>query len=121
MTTPTDDEKIGYKQPPLKSRWQKGQSGNPRKKPRPPETALEMVDRTLLSLVTVTFDGETKRVTALEAIVSQFQIKEMAGNTRASRILLEYREFASQNGEKQVRLIFIEDDDTTEASDDTTE
>ena len=104
MTIPPDNEKTGYKQPPLRSRWPKGQSGNPRKKARRPETALEMVDRTLLSLVAVTSDGETKRVTALEAIISQLQIKEMAGNIRASRILLIYREFASQNGRPNLDL-----------------
>lgn len=111
MTTSSDDDDVGYSRPPREFRWKKGQSGNPRKKPRRPETAVEMVDRFLLSLVNATMDGETKRVTALEAIISQLQIKELSGNFRASRILLEYREFASQAGEKEVRLVFIDDED----------
>jgi hypothetical protein len=117
VTISPDDEKTGYKQPPLKSRWRKGQSGNPRRKPSRPETALEMVDRILRSPVTVTSDGETKRMPALEAIVSQLQIMEMAGNIRASRILLEYRKFAGQNAEKEVQLIFLQNEDSAESAD----
>jgi Family of unknown function (DUF5681) len=113
MTTnpPDDGDDVGHGRPPMKTRWKKGQSGNPRGAPKRRETALEMIDRLLLSLVTATVNGETKRITALEAIVLQLQIQEIAGNSRASRILLAYREFASQTGKKEVRLIFINDGD----------
>lgn len=106
MTAPPMEYKVGYGQPPLKTRCKKGESGNPRKKPHRQESIVEMVDRLLLSPVKLTLNGETKRVSALEAIVSQLQLKEMSGNARASRILLKYRAFASQHAEKQFQLIF---------------
>jgi hypothetical protein len=110
MMAPPDDDKVGYRRPPRKSRWKKGQSGNPRKKPKRSETILEVIDRLLLSPVTLTLNGETKRITALEAIVCQLQLKEMAGSSRASRILVDYRELATQHAEKHIQLVFVEDE-----------
>jgi Family of unknown function (DUF5681) len=106
VTAPPKEYKVGYGHPPLKTRWKKGESGNPRKKPQRQESIVETVDRLLLSPVKLTLNGETKRVSALEAIVSQLQLKEMSGNARASRILLKYRAFASQHAEKKFQLIF---------------
>jgi hypothetical protein len=108
MTSPPEQYKVGYGRPPLKTRWKKGESGNPRRKPKRAESIVDMVDRLLLSQVKLTLNGEVKNVTALEAIVSQLQLKEMSGNPRASRILLRYRAFASQHAEKQFQLIFVE-------------
>ena len=108
MTSPPEEYKVGHGRPPLKNRWKKGESGNPRRKPKRAESIVDMVDRLLLSQVKLTLNGEVKNVTALEAIVSQLQLKEMSGNPRASRILLRYRAFASQHAEKQFQLIFVE-------------
>jgi Family of unknown function (DUF5681) len=114
MTTPppNDDEKVGYRRPPRSTRWKKGQSGNPRKKPRPEESVVDLIDRLLLQEVRLTLNGEVKNVTALEAIVSQLQLKEMAGSARASKTLLKYRTFASQHTEKQFRLIFKDSEES---------
>jgi hypothetical protein len=112
VTTPRDDYKVGYGRPPLETRWGKGESGNPSKKPRRQENIVEMLDRLLLSPVKVTLNGETKRVSSLEAIISQLQVKEMSGNAGASRILLKYRAFASQHAEKEFQLIFVDSQST---------
>jgi hypothetical protein len=108
MTSPSDEYKVGYGRPPLRTRWKNGQSGNPRKKPKRQESIVETVDRLLLSPVQLTIDGVTERIPALRAIVSQLQQKEIAGSARASRVLLNYKEFANQYAEKQLQLIFGE-------------
>jgi Family of unknown function (DUF5681) len=117
VTIPPDDYKVGYGRPPLETRWRKGESGNPRKKPRRQETIVEMLDRLLLSPVNITLNGETKRVPSLEAIISQLQVKEMSGSASASRILLKYRAFASQHAEKEFQLIFVDGQSTPAVSD----
>jgi hypothetical protein len=117
VTTSPDDYKVGYGRPPLETRWKKGESGNPRKKPRRQENIVEMLDRLLLSPVNVSLNGETKRVSALDAIVSQIQVKEMSGNASASRLLLRYRAFASQYAEKEFQLIFVDGQSTPAVSD----
>jgi Family of unknown function (DUF5681) len=116
VTAPPDDNKVGYGQPPPETRWKKGQSGNPRRKPKRTERIIDMVDRLLLSQVKLTLNGEVKNVTALEAIVSQLQLKEMSGSARASRILLKYRAFASLHADKQFQLIFKDSENTSAAS-----
>jgi hypothetical protein len=108
MTIPPDDGKVGYRRPPVKNRWKKGQSGNPRNKPKHLATALETIDQLLLAPVTLTLDGETKNVSALEAIVTQLQRKEISGSARASRILLKYKQFAAQHVDKRLHLIFVD-------------
>jgi hypothetical protein len=112
MTGPPIDYKVGHGRPPLETRWKKGQSGNSHTKPKRQESIVDTVDRLLLSPVHLNIDGETKRIPALEAIVSQLQLKEMAGNARASRILLRYKEFANQHAERQLQLVFVDSEYT---------
>ena len=35
MTSNSDDSRVGYKRPPMHSRFKPGQSGNPKGRPRP--------------------------------------------------------------------------------------
>jgi hypothetical protein len=123
MTTPPDDDqKVGYGRPPRETRWKKGQSGNPRgKPPQPAENVVDLVDRLLLSQVKLTLNGEVKNVTALEAIISQLQLKEMAGSARASKVLLKYRVFATQHAERQFQLIFKGSENTSAVTNATSE
>jgi hypothetical protein len=71
MSAPADDkEQIGYKRPPRRTRWKKGQSGNPSKKrPRRLETDAEFIKRHLLSTFNhTTRDGETRKMTKIAGI-----------------------------------------------------
>jgi len=120
VTDASNEYKVGYGRPPLQTRWKKGQSGNPRKRPRQrQESIAEIVDRLLLAPVKLSLNGETKHVPALEAIVSQLQLKEIAGNARASRVLLKYREFANQHAERQLQVIFVDNDYSSAVSNST--
>jgi hypothetical protein len=113
VTDPSDDYRVGRGRPPRKTRWKKGQSGNPRsKKPKPPESTVDIIDRLLLEPVQVTLNGEPKKIPALEAILLQLVQKAKSGSDRAHRTLLKYQEFASQNLEKKLRLNFVETDYT---------
>jgi hypothetical protein len=111
VTTQPDDDRIGYKRPPRKTRWKKGQSGDPRRRKsanRSRESAVATVDRLLLTSVPITLNGEATRVTTLEAIMYQLLHKATSGNASALRGLLKYKQFASQNMEKQVDFNFVE-------------
>jgi hypothetical protein len=109
----SDDYEVGYKRPPERTRWKKGQSGNPRRRNlSPPEGTVATIDRLLLAPMQITVNGEPKKATALEAIVFQLLQKAMAGSARAGRALLKYQEFASQNLEKKLELTFVDSDYT---------
>ena len=122
MTAPSDEYQVGYARPPGKTRWKKGQSGNPkRRKQKLPESTVAVIDRLLLASVPITLNGETCKVPALVAIMFQLLQKAMAGNARAYRILQKYREFAIRNRKEKLELVFVESDYTrafaTKASD----
>jgi hypothetical protein len=109
MTVPPGDDRVGYKRPPRRTQWKKGQSGNPRKrKPVRREGASVTIERLLLSPVGLKIDGEPRRVATLEAIVLQLLQKTLASNIRAARILKKYRDFAHRNMEQTLDLAFVD-------------
>jgi hypothetical protein len=61
------DYEVGYGKPPRQHRYRKGQSGNPRGRPRRKRNEAALINRIFDELVTVTVDGKRQRVTVLEA------------------------------------------------------
>lgn len=112
MTTPRNDDQ-GEGAPPAKP-----QRKRRRKKAKAPEGDREVLDRLLRSSVTVTFNGEKKRVPAIEAIVVQLQRQEISGNPRASQLLLDVRKLARQHEGMKLQIVFVENQ--TDAPDSTT-
>jgi len=113
MNPQQDDGDVGYGRPPKKTRWKKGQSGNPRRRyPARSKSTVELIDKFFLRPVEVTLDGETEHVPTLEAIVIQLWLKGVSGNQRALRVLLKYQEFARQNSEPRPEVTFVDSDYT---------
>jgi hypothetical protein len=113
VTPPQDDDDVGYGRPPKRTRWKKGQSGNPRRQyPARSRSTVELIDRLFLRPVEVTVDGEAKVISTLEAIVMQLWLKEVSGDQRALKVRLKYQEFARQNSEPRPEVIFVDDDYT---------
>jgi hypothetical protein len=65
-----------------------------------------------MSKVAITFNGEPRTVTRLEAIVLSTLQKAIAGDIRALRTLAKYQEFAARNGDKKLELAFIDNEYT---------
>lgn len=83
-----------------------------RRKNRTFDGALAVIDRLLVALVPISLNGESRRVEALHAIVTQLVAKAISGDTRAYRALLKYQEFASVHGAKKLELTFVENEYT---------
>lgn len=88
-----DHEQVGYKQPPEASKFRKGQSGNPRGRPRNSHREIPY-DAVLGQMVTIREDGRERRVTAAEAFLLQLTQKGLAGDSVAARASLEAVEAA---------------------------
>ena len=67
----SDDYEIGFKKPPLHTRFEKGKSGNPKgrpKKPKEPKMALDYIEAELQKTIIVIENGKRRHMTKLEAI-----------------------------------------------------
>ncbi len=74
-----EEEKVGYKSPPKASQFKKGQSGNPKGRPKHPKTFAEALNKELGETVTITENGKKRKVKMLEVIAKKY-IKYVVNN-----------------------------------------
>lgn len=86
-------EAVGHGKPPSASRFRKGQSGNPRGRPKNRSREIPY-DAVLGQMVTIREEGRERRVTAAEAFLLQLTQKGLAGDSAAARSSLEAIEAA---------------------------
>ena len=88
MPDDNDDYEVGYARPPRHSRFVKGQSGNPRGRPRGAENIKTLLNEALNELVVVTDHGGRRKVSKRKAFITQIVNGGAKGNFRAVPILL---------------------------------
>ena len=82
------DYKVGYKKPPLHTRFQKGQSGNPRGRPRGSKNLSTLLTDALNEPVVVTEDGKRRKISKRELGIRQLVNKFAMAEAQATKILL---------------------------------
>lgn len=97
---------VGYKRPPASTRFPKGQSGNPKGRPRGRYREIPY-DSLLGQMVTIREDGRERRVTAAEAFLLQLTQKGLAGDSTAARTSLAAIEEARAKRRPQERVSVI--------------
>jgi len=85
---PRRDYEVGYAKPPLHTRFQKGQSGNPKGRPRGCKNLSSLLNEVLNGWVIVVENGRRKRITKREAIITQLVNKSAAADLKATQIVL---------------------------------
>jgi hypothetical protein len=85
---PAVEERVGYRRPPVATRFRPGRSGNPRGRPRVKRHLGAVVARALSERVAVTeTDGRVRRISKLEATVKQIVDGAANGDARATKLL----------------------------------
>jgi hypothetical protein len=85
MTDMSDKEPgVGYRRPPAASRFRKGQSGNPRGRPRGKHKAAPH-EAVLGQMVTIREDGVERKVSAAEAFLLHMTKRGLEGDSAAAR------------------------------------
>lgn len=82
------DDPVGYGKPPRKSRWTKGQSGNPRGRARGSRNLFTILKDEAARVIEIKENGERKKMTKLEVVVRAQLNKAMQGDPTAFRQLL---------------------------------
>src|SRR5262245_36469787 len=83
---PPDDERdyeVGYSKPSSHTRFEKGQSGNPRGRPPGAKNIKTLLTKALNELVVVTDNGGRRKVSKREAIVTQLVNRSAKADYRA--------------------------------------
>jgi hypothetical protein len=75
----------GYGKPPVSGRFKKGQSGNPKGRPKGSKNLAAIIQRESRRPVRVTGPGGSRLVTRLEATVIQLGNKAVQGDIRSQR------------------------------------
>lgn len=85
-----NDYKVGFKRPPLHTRFKKGQSGNPKGRPRKIQDKLEeMAAKVFLNPVPIIEGGKQRKVPLMEAIMIRLAQKAANGDLKAITYVVE--------------------------------
>jgi hypothetical protein len=80
---------IGYGKPPKQARWKKGQSGNPKGRPRRDRNVGALVAALLTQRIVVRTGKTTKRRSRLEHLVHRLFEQALEGDPRLMKMALD--------------------------------
>jgi len=83
MIAPDDDNSVGYGRPPKHSRFKKGQSGNPKGRPKGSRNFANILEEELDQKVSVTDGGKRRRVSKRRLAIRQQVNKAAQGDPKA--------------------------------------
>src|ERR1700719_4334452 len=92
------DDKVGYKRPPVHSRFQKGQSGNPRGRQKGVRNFAADVKGSLEIPVTLNDRGKVKRVSTQKALILRLREKALKDSLRALETYLGLAKVHNNDG-----------------------
>jgi Family of unknown function (DUF5681) len=86
-----DDEGVGYGKPPKLSRFKKGQSGNPRGRPRTVDFREweNPLQKYMLAPLTVTIKGKKEEVPVVDALIKSAIGRALGGCSKHLKVLLD--------------------------------
>lgn len=83
------DYLVGYKKPPLHSRFKPGQSGNPRGRPKKTQTVFELIQKHLRKKVTVTIGDKPQKLPMAEAIAIKQISLAVKGDHKSTKFVMD--------------------------------
>jgi len=88
MTDQLDNKDVGYKRPPQNTRFQPGQSGNPRGRPKGRKNLATELSEELAERISIQEGERRLKVSKQRALLKALLNKALKGDTRASAVIL---------------------------------
>ena len=104
------DYEVGYRRPPVHTRFRKGHSGNPRGRGARGKTLLEAIDQAMRRKVVVTENGARKKVPRIEVAARMVANKAAAGDLAVIRFIAQHCREVNEEVGPTIRLIVSDDD-----------
>lgn len=92
ITTKTPSSEVGYKSPPVKSQFRKGQSGNPRGRGKGQRNLTPVLREVLAQTVRVKRGAKAERMSKGDALIQMLLSMAHGGDGRAIKAMLELTE-----------------------------
>jgi hypothetical protein len=92
---------VGYANPPEHTRFKKGQSGNPRGRPKGTLNMATVLERALRERVIINENGKRKTITKMEAALKQLTNKAASGELKALQLLAALVRSAEERGKQE--------------------
>src|ERR1700675_493615 len=111
MSDHETDYSVGYGKPRQHARFHKGQSGNPRGRPKGSRNLSTLMAKALNEPVVISENGKRKRITTREAVLKQLVNKATSGDPKAIQLLLgEIRQLEGREPPSTESVLFDEAD-----------
>ncbi len=98
---PKPDYDVGFGKPPKGSRFKKGQSGNPKGRPRGKKNASTVILRALEAKVVINENGRRREITKFEAAITQLANKAAVGDLRALNLATQLMRLAEERVQEE--------------------
>ena len=92
---------IGFGKPPAATRFKRGQSGNPKGRPKGKRNAATVIMRALQAKVVINENGRRREVTKFEAAVTQVANKAAGGDLRALNLVTALMRSAEESVQQE--------------------
>lgn len=104
------DYEVGYGKPPQHSRFQQGQSGNRKGRPKKQRNTGTLIREILEEPVTITIKGKQKKVSSRAAILLRLREKALSGDLRSISTLFSLQA-AHQSDPDDTQLFNLSEQD----------
>lgn len=109
------DDNVGFRRPPKSTRFQKGQSGNPRGRPKGATSFKADLAAELRQIITVTENGRERRITKQKALAKTLTAAAIRKDIQAVNALLACMKLFGVGSEEHVETVDADDLDILES------
>lgn len=99
-----DQYEVGYRKPPKVTRFAKGQSGNPKGRPKQSRNLVSLIDEELDKSVVIQENGKQVQLTKREALVKRIVNAALSGDAKSTSALISMDQTRKEQEPEAIEL-----------------